>query len=93
MQVDLKFVAKFCFSVGSLYKARPLLVETVLTSEESKGEMREGRGERLGEDGKCRLVGVAKVEPINDVFMDTFLSLPTECLANLSAVISFATIE
>ncbi|KAH6835900.1 ATP-dependent Clp protease ATP-binding subunit [Perilla frutescens var. hirtella] len=92
-KVDLKFSAKFCFSVGSLYKAQPLLVETVLTSEESKGKMRGGRGERLDKDGKCRLVGVATVEPINDVFMDTFLSLPAECLANLNAVISFSSTE
>ncbi|XP_057809663.1 uncharacterized protein LOC131024177 [Salvia miltiorrhiza] len=69
-KVDLKFIAEFCFSVGSLYKARPLLVETVLTSEESKGKMREGRGERMDGDGKCRLVGVATVEPINDLFMN-----------------------
>ncbi|XP_047940351.1 uncharacterized protein LOC125187763 [Salvia hispanica] len=92
-KVDLKFIAEFCFSVGSLYRARPLLVETVLTSEESKGKMREGRGERMDGDGKCRLVGVATVDPINDLFMDTFLSLPTECLADLNAVISFSTTQ
>lgn len=90
LQVELRFRAKFCFSVGSVYKAQPLLVETVLTSEESKGKVRGGRGQRLDEDGLCRLVGVATVEPINDVFMDTFLSLPTECLADLNAVISFS---
>lgn len=90
MQVNLKFRAKFCFSIGSLYKAQPLLVETVLTSEESTGEMRGGRGERLDESGKCRLVGVATVEPIDDILMDNFLSLPTECLASLNAVISFS---
>ncbi|KAL3834502.1 hypothetical protein ACJIZ3_009238 [Penstemon smallii] len=90
-KVDLKFKAKFLFSVGSIYKAPPLLVETVLTSEESKGEIRNGRGEKLNEDRICRLVGVAKVEPINDFFMDTFLSLPTECLADLNAIISFST--
>ncbi|KAI3458206.1 hypothetical protein Pfo_014869 [Paulownia fortunei] len=89
-KVDLKFRASFCFSIGSVYKAPPLLVDTVLTSEESKGKIRGGRGERLDKDGKCRLVGVATVEPINDVFMDTFLSLPTECLANLNAIISFS---
>ncbi|PIN26801.1 hypothetical protein CDL12_00425 [Handroanthus impetiginosus] len=89
-KVDLKFKAKFCFSVGTIYKAPPLLVETVLTSEESEGKIRGGRGERLNKDGTCRLVGVATVEPINDVFMDTFLSFPTECLADLNARISFS---
>lgn len=74
--------------MGRIYKAPPLVVETVLTSEESKGKMRGGKGERLDEQGRCRLVGVATVEPVNDFFMDTFLGLPTECLASLNANIS-----
>lgn len=88
-QVDLEFKAKFLFSIGSIYKALPLVVETVLTSEESKGTMRNGRGERLNTEGRCRLVGVATVEPINDFLLDSFLGLPTECLADLNALISF----
>ncbi|PON69920.1 ATP-dependent Clp protease ATP-binding subunit [Parasponia andersonii] len=88
-QIDLEFKAKFWFSVGSVYNAPPLVVETVLTSEESVGKMRSGRGERLDKDGKCRLVGVATVGPIVDFFMNSFLGLPTECLADLNAIISF----
>ncbi|KAL9272238.1 hypothetical protein AKJ16_DCAP25526 [Drosera capensis] len=79
-KVNLEFKAKFVFSIGTLYKAPPLLVATILTSEESTGEMRSGRGQRLDNAGLCRLVGAASVEPINDLFMNTFLSLPTECL-------------
>lgn len=82
-------MAKFWFSVGSIYRAPPLLVKTILTSEESNGMIRSGQGVRLDKEGKCRLVGVATVDPINDVFMNTFLGLPTECLAGLNAVISF----
>lgn len=82
-------MAKFWFSVGNIYRAPPLLVKTVLTSEESNGVIRSGRGERLDREGKCRLVGVATVQPIDDVFMNTFLGLPSECLANLKAEISF----
>ncbi|KAI4378126.1 hypothetical protein MLD38_015654 [Melastoma candidum] len=89
-KVDLRFKAKFCFSVGSIYKAPPLIVETVLTSEESSGKMRRGRGERLDEGGRCRLVGVATVEPIDDILMNSFLGLPTECLADLRAVINIS---
>ncbi|KAJ4849452.1 hypothetical protein Tsubulata_013950 [Turnera subulata] len=89
-KVDLEFIAKFWFSAGSIYRAPPLLVKTVLTSEESKGMIRRGRGERLNKEGKCRLVGVATVDPIKDVFMNTFLGLPTECLAVLNAEISFS---
>ncbi|KAK9143556.1 hypothetical protein Syun_012956 [Stephania yunnanensis] len=89
-KVSLEFKAKFCFSVGSVYRAPPLLVETILTSEESSGKMRSGKGERLDEEGKCRLVGVAIVDPIDDVFMNSFLRLPTECLAVLNATIQFS---
>lgn len=89
-QVDLEFKAKFWFSVGSVYKAPPLLVETLLTSEESIGTKRSGRGERLDEQGKCRLVGVATVDPIDDFLMNSFLGLPTECLADMNATISFS---
>ncbi|XP_047176939.1 uncharacterized protein LOC124844118 [Vigna umbellata] len=89
-KVDLEFKAKFLFSAGSLYKAPPLLVKTVLTSEETKGTMKSGRGRRMDEEGKCKLVGVATVDPINDFFMNSFLGLPTECLAELKAVISIS---
>ena len=89
-QVELEFKAKFWFSVGSIYKAPPLVVVTVLTSEESAGKMRRGRGERLDKEGKCRLVGVATVDPIDDFLMNSFLGLPTECLADLNAIISFS---
>ncbi|KAK2366918.1 hypothetical protein P8452_55348 [Trifolium repens] len=89
-KVDLEFKAKFLFSAGSIYKAPPLLVKTVLTSEESKGTIKSGRGIRLDEEGKCRLVGVATVDPIDDFIMNSFLGLPTECLAELNAVISIS---
>ncbi|XP_059629365.1 uncharacterized protein LOC132271886 [Cornus florida] len=89
-KVDLEFKAKFWFSVGSVYKAPPLVVATVLTSEESKGTLRSGRGERLDKEGRCRLVGVATVQPIDDFLLDSFLALPTECLAILNAMISFS---
>ncbi|XP_019154544.1 PREDICTED: uncharacterized protein LOC109151087 [Ipomoea nil] len=88
-KIDLEFRAKFWFSIGSVYRAPPLVVETVLTSEESKGKMKKGRGERL-KNNNCRLVGVATVQPIDDVFLNSFLSLPSECLADLNASISLS---
>ncbi|XP_073103646.1 uncharacterized protein [Elaeis guineensis] len=87
-QVDLQFRAKFWFSVGSIYKAPPLMVETTLTSEESAGKLRGGRGERINGEGRCRLVGVALVNPINDMLMNSFLGLPTECIADMNARIA-----
>ena len=89
-QVDLKFRSRFCFSVGSIYKAPPLFVDTTLTSEESRGAIRSGTGERMDDEGRCKLVGVAVVDPIDDLFMNTFLGLPTECIAYLNATISIA---
>ncbi|KAH9621118.1 hypothetical protein KSS87_008383 [Heliosperma pusillum] len=88
-KVDLAFKAKFWFSIGTIYKAPPLLVTTNLTSEGAEGEIRKGRGKRMDKNGECELVGVARVDPINDILMDTFLSLPTECLALLNASITF----
>nr|CAB3450678.1 unnamed protein product [Digitaria exilis] len=90
-QVDLKFRSRFYFSVGSVYKAPPLFVDTTLTSEESRGAIRSGTGERMDDQGRCKLVGVAVVDPIDDLFMNTFLSLPTECIAYLNATISIDT--
>ncbi|CAA7391837.1 unnamed protein product [Spirodela intermedia] len=89
-QVDLDFRARFWFSVGRIYRAPPLLVETRLTSEESKGSMRGGRGRRLDGGGACTLVGVATVAPVDDFLMDSFLRLPTECIAQLNARISIS---
>lgn len=65
-------------------------MDTLLTSDESKGGMRGGKGERLNEEGRCKLVGVATVEPIDDLFMNTFLGLPTECLAKMNSTISLS---
>jgi hypothetical protein len=87
-QVDLRFKSRFWFSVGRIYKAPPLLVQTVLTSEESVGAIRSGIGERMNEEGACELVGVAVVDPISDALMNNFLRLPTECIAYLNAVLS-----
>nr|ACN40700.1 unknown [Picea sitchensis] len=84
-QVELKFRADFYLSMASLYKPPPLLVETFLTTEKAEGEMRNGRGQRIDSKGRCRLVGVATVVRINDFFINAFLNLPTECLADMSA--------
>ncbi|QHN77058.1 Peroxidase [Arachis hypogaea] len=82
--VDFEFKAKFLFSVGSIYKTSPLMVMTSLRSEESKDDMRSGREKRLDEEENCRLVGVAKIDSIDDFLMNSFLTLPIECLADLN---------
>lgn len=89
-RVDLDFLASFEFTAGPLYTAAPLTVATTLTTETSDGQLRRGTGERLAADGHARLVGVARVPTTGDAFLDTFLMLPTDCLAVLSAELKFA---
>lgn len=97
-EVSLDFEANFSFSAFGLYRPPPLFVSTTLTTGEarSKGEgdgkgsgggggRLSGRGEPLGADGRVALSGVAVVEPVGDFFLDSFLMLPTECLAELRA--------
>eukprot|EP00887_Chlorella_sp_A99_P001513 scaffold8.g1513.t1 len=47
----------------------------------SDGVLRHGSGQRLSADGVARLVGVARVPPTGDAFLDGFLMLPTDALA------------
>ncbi|RYR39012.1 hypothetical protein Ahy_A09g044404 [Arachis hypogaea] len=89
-KVDFEFKAKFLFSVGSICKAPPLMVMTSLRYEESKDDMKSGRGKRMDEEGNCRPVGVAKVDLIDDFLMNFFFALPIECLADFNAVISIS---
>ena len=63
---------------------------TTLTTETSEGALRRGTGQRLRGDGRARLVGVARVPPTPDAFLNTFLMLPTDALAVLSAELTFS---
>lgn len=89
-KVELEFAADFLFSVGSLYRAPPLVVNTLLTTETAVGRLRRGQGRRLDSEGKCRLVGVAPLVRIEDAFMNAFLTLPTDCLAIMEAKFNFS---
>lgn len=88
-KVELQFSAKFLFSIGSLYRAPALLVDTLLTTGQTEGRLRQGQGKRLDSEEECRLVGVAPLVPVEDAFMNAFLTLPTDCLANLAAKFTF----
>ncbi|MCO5600701.1 hypothetical protein L7F22_054816 [Adiantum nelumboides] len=88
-KVELEFSANFLFSVGALYRAPPLVVNTLLTTETTEGRLRRGQGRRLDSEGKCRLVGVAPLTRIQDAFMNAFLTLPTDCLAIMEAQFKF----
>ena len=84
-RVELDFDAEFKFTVGTIYAAPPLRVTTTLTTEDSNGMIRSGRGTRRNQEGSCKLVGVARVPRVEERFLDTFLMLPTDALAELEA--------
>jgi hypothetical protein len=88
--VELEFDAMFSFTASSLYQAPLLSVQTMLTTEASDGELQHARGQRLNADGFAKLVGVARVPPVKDGLLDTFLMLPTDALAVLSAELKFS---
>ena len=104
-EVSLDFEARFFFTAFGLYKPPPLFVSTTLTTGEAtrsknnkssdSGVRLSGRGRALddasggGRGGSVALSGIAVVEPVGDFFLDSFLMLPTECLAELKAELEF----
>ena len=82
-EVELDFVARFYFSIGSVYRAPSLMVETRLQSECVQGQRHQAKGQRMGPAGQALLVGVATVPPTGEAWLDRFLGLPNEALAML----------
>ena len=80
-EVQLDFVARFYFSIGAVYRAPGLIVQTRLQSETVRGRLHEAHGQRVGPDGQALLVGVATVPPTGEAWLDRFLGLPNEALA------------
>lgn len=89
-ETNLNFNALFQFDAGSLYHAKPLSVATTLSTEGSSGSLLRGSGARMmNGTGKAKLAGVAQVPKTGDGFLDSFLLLPSEALAVLSADLRF----
>ncbi|KAK9825440.1 hypothetical protein WJX81_008139 [Elliptochloris bilobata] len=86
---ELVFIAEFVLTAGPLYKAPALLVTTHLTTETVKGDSLGGTGSRMDEQGCAKLVGVARLAPVDDVLLDRFLGLPTDCKAVMSSQFLF----
>ncbi|MEX0587873.1 MAG: hypothetical protein WD136_01320 [Cyanobium sp.] len=81
--LQLRFLARFCFRLGGLYRAPDLLVDTVLNSDSATGQRHQASGQPLDAGGQALLVGVATVPPSGDGWLDRFLGLPDEALAML----------
>ena len=82
-EVHLNFRSRFRFSLAGLYQAPDLIVHTCLQTETAEGQRHQAQGKRVGVDGQALLVGVASVMPTGDVWLDRFLGLPDEALAQM----------
>ena len=86
-EVLFKFESKFVFTVGAIIKFPDLLVKTFLTTGKVKGKLHEGQGLVLQKDGYTKLVGIATIPTTGNKFLDNFLGLPNEALAELKCEI------
>ena len=90
--IRLHFRARFRFRIGSadasLYAAPDLLVDTTLHSGASQGQRHRAHGRPRMANGEALLVGLARIEPCGDAWLDRFLGLPDEALAELHCRIS-----
>lgn len=87
-QAELTFDALFSASAGSLYRPPPLRVKTVLSTEGAKGQFQSAEGKRFTDGRGGTLVGVATVPKTGEWIIDTFLQLPNEAFALLTADIN-----
>ncbi len=86
-EVLLRFESKFLFSIGSFLKFPELIVNTLLTTGKVKGKLHEGKGQTIQNNGKTNLVGISTIPKTGNKFLDTFLGLPNEALAELNCEI------
>ena len=86
-KIFFKFESKFAFSIGNIIKFPYLLVKTSLTTGQVKGKLHKGKGVNLQKDGKTKLVGISIIPKTGNKFLDTFLDLPNEALAELQCEI------
>ena len=86
-EVLLNFESRFIFSIGNIIKFPALLVKAILTTGKVQGELHEGKGLVVQKDGRTKLVGISNIAPTGNKFLDSFLGLPNEALAELQCEI------
>ena len=62
-KVELQLDADFVPGVRPLYASAPIKLAVTLTTETTWGAVRSARGKRIDSEGRCVLVGVARVPP------------------------------
>tara|TARA_Y100001968_G_C19110174_1_gene596814 strand:+ start:95 stop:397 length:303 start_codon:yes stop_codon:yes gene_type:complete len=86
-EVFLKFESKFIFSIGSILKFPQLTIKTLLKTGKVKGKLQRSEGLAIQKNGITKLVGIALIQKTGNRFLDTFLGLPNEALAELKCEI------
>jgi hypothetical protein len=81
--VQLRFRARFRFRIGRIYRAPDLIVETELGTGPVQSRRHRVEGRPFAGQGDALLVGVARVPPSGDPWVDRPLGLPDEALALL----------
>lgn len=84
----LRFSARFQLQLGPWYQAPDLQIDTQLQTGEVRGQRHRAQGRALTGEGDALLVGVASVAPSGDPWLDRFLGLPDEALAQLHCRLS-----
>mgnify|MGYP001385827769 CR=1 FL=1 len=87
-EVFLKFESKFIFSIGTMVKFPPILVNSSLQTGKVKGRLHAGEGVILQKNGKATLVGISIIPITGNKFLDIFLGLPNEAIAELHCKIT-----
>jgi hypothetical protein len=86
MQLD--YDATFTPFVGN-EEMTSISVVTTITTETSSGYSQTVSGERLDRWGDALLVGVAKVPPTDDFWIDLILGLPNDAVCQLPVHLDF----
>ena len=86
-EVLLKFESKFFFSIGAIFKFPKLRVKTILKTGKVKGQLHQGEGHVLQNNGTTKLVGISIIPKTGNKVLDIFLGLPNEALAELKCEI------
>ena len=82
-QILLNFEARFSLKILFIFKLPDLIIKSLLKSDKVKTNLHEREGMPLQEDGKARLVGIAKIAKTGNYLLDKFLFLPNDALAEL----------
>tara|TARA_Y100001968_G_scaffold282587_1_gene280656 strand:+ start:902 stop:1435 length:534 start_codon:yes stop_codon:yes gene_type:complete len=86
-EIILAFEARFILKIFSTIEFPELIINTELKNGEITSKLYKIKGEKISENGKVKLGGIAIIPPTSNVFLNIFLGLPNEALAILECTI------